>query len=224
MGRKLALIIVLVAVSLAALTTGYLMQKDEAQAKQAIDVFAQSSKSTSSDSDKIWLFNQAEADKWTKKADMPTARGGLSASEVNGKIYAIGGAAAGVSFSTVEEYNPVTDTWTKKSDMPTRRYALATAAVNGKIYAIGGVDERDVSMSIVEEYDPTTDKWTKRANIPTARSAPAASAVNGKIYVIGGKRPGEVLSTVEEYDPTTDKWTRKSDMPIARERDFPPAW
>ena len=32
-------------------------------------------------------------DSWTKKADMPTARMGLAAAVVGGKIYAIGGAA-----------------------------------------------------------------------------------------------------------------------------------
>ena len=56
----------------------------------------------------------ADADTWTKKADMPTARAGLSTSVVSGKIYAIGGEGG-----TVEEYNPVTDTWTKKTRMPT---------------------------------------------------------------------------------------------------------
>jgi N-acetylneuraminic acid mutarotase len=50
------------------------------------------------------------ADKWTGKADLPTARGGLSTSVANGKIYAIGGVvmvAAGLYsyLSAVEEYN-----------------------------------------------------------------------------------------------------------------------
>lgn len=38
---------------------------------------------------------------------MPTARSGLAASAVNGKIYAIGGwAGGGAAISTVEEYDP----------------------------------------------------------------------------------------------------------------------
>lgn len=45
-------------------------------------------------------------DTWTRKADMPTARGFLSASAVNGKIYAIGGwMLPNVYLSTVEEYD-----------------------------------------------------------------------------------------------------------------------
>jgi hypothetical protein len=45
---------------------------------------------------------------WTTKADMLTARWGLSASVVNGKIYAIGGSAVAFPWapvSTVEEYD-----------------------------------------------------------------------------------------------------------------------
>ena len=55
-------------------------------------------------------YNPA-TDTWTKKADMPTARGWLSTSAVNGKIYAIGGSLGGGRFiNIVEEYNPTTDT------------------------------------------------------------------------------------------------------------------
>ena len=46
---------------------------------------------------------------WTRKIDMPTARLGLSANTVNGKIYAIGGGynIEGPSLRTVEEYDPI---------------------------------------------------------------------------------------------------------------------
>ncbi|MEK7397060.1 MAG: sigma-70 family RNA polymerase sigma factor, partial [Candidatus Poribacteria bacterium] len=65
------------------------------------------------------LFMAPKAgDTWTKKADMPTARGRLSACSINGKIYAICGARVGGPLSTVEEYDPVTDKWTRKADKP----------------------------------------------------------------------------------------------------------
>lgn len=47
----------------------------------------------------------AEEGKWTKRADMPTARNWLSTSVVNGKIYAIGGRAGQTILSTVEVYD-----------------------------------------------------------------------------------------------------------------------
>ena len=146
-------------------------------------------------------------DTWTKKADMPSPRGGLSTSVVNGKIYAIGGLPswpAPLSLSIVEKYDPVTDTWTKKADMPSLRGGLSTSAVNGKIYAIGGTVDGSIGRSTVEEYDPTTDTWTKEADMPTPRYAHSTSAVNGKIYAIGGALfypPPASFSTVEEYTP-----------------------
>lgn len=51
------------------------------------------------------LAPAAQGDIWTKKADMPTARDGLSASAVSGRIYAIGGSSELGILSTVEEYD-----------------------------------------------------------------------------------------------------------------------
>jgi N-acetylneuraminic acid mutarotase len=161
-------------------------------------------------------------DKWTAKADMPTARSSLSTSVVNGKIYAIGGYSFGIRVSTVEEYDPVTDKWTKKANMPTARNFLSTSAVDGRIYAIGGESSGRKIHSAVEEYDPMTDKWTKKADMPTGRLSLSTSVVNGRIYAIGGSNQKHAnvdysgLSTVEEYDPVKDEWTKKADMPTAR--------
>jgi len=162
----------------------------------------------------LFMAPQGQGDIWTKKADMPTGRDGLSTCAVNGKIYAIGGYGQNV-LSTIEEYDPKTDTWTKKADMPTARYYFTACAVNGKIYAIGGTNAEDVmDFPAVEEYDPVSDKWTKKADMPTARHWLSTSSVNGKIYAIGGLIAGNGhLSTVEEYDPVKDEWTRKTNLP-----------
>jgi N-acetylneuraminic acid mutarotase len=117
---------------------------------------------------------------WTTKADMLTARWGLSASVVNGKIYAIGGVLVKPgqgAISTVEEYDPVTNTWTTKADMPTARWGLSTSVVNGKIYAIGGsaVAFPWAPVSTVEEYDT--------GFVPTIKSVDAT----GKFKTTWGK-------------------------------------
>ena len=163
-------------------------------------------------------MSHAQAGKWTKKADMPTARQSLSTSVVNGKIYAIGGWDGRVPFRTVEEYDPATDTWKKKKKMPTARQSLSTSVVNGKIYAIGGsgIGLQLVATAPVEEYDPALDIWTKKAKLPRPRTGLSASAVNGKIYAIGGVSAGGPVRTNEEYDPATNTWTRKRRMGTAR--------
>lgn len=167
----------------------------------------------------LFSISFAEEGKWTRKADMPTARWLFSASVVDGKIYVIGGASdfnANQTVQAVEEYDPVTDTWTRKADMPTPRTWLSTSAVNGKIYAIGG-RIADRALATVEEYDVVTDKWEKKKEMPTARWALSTAVVDGKIYAIGGWLgwPNKSFSTVEEYDPVRG-WTRKADMPTPR--------
>ncbi len=161
----------------------------------------------------------AQGDTWTRKQDMPTARGALSGSVVNGKIYAIGGSSTnmGQPLATVEEYDPNTDTWTTKSNKSRATFFHCAAAVNGKIYVIGG----DIGGTVIRKldvYDPTTDSWTTKADMPTARGAPSCAAVNGKIYVMGGSKPPNwaSLKTVEEYDPATDTWTTKASMHTGR--------
>ena len=156
---------------------------------------------------------------WTKKADMPTARGGLSTCVVDGKIYAIAGARDLhiASIPSVEQYDPATDTWTKKADMPDATYWAATSVVNDKIYVIGGATDPRTSVPTVQEYDPATDTWTRKADMPTKRYWLSTSVVNGKIYAIGGVDTQiSIVSTLEEYDPATDTWTKKADMPTTR--------
>jgi N-acetylneuraminic acid mutarotase len=160
---------------------------------------------------------------WTKIADMPTGRWELSTCVVDGKIYAIGGAAGSSSsyssletFSTVEEYDPMTDTWTSKSPMPKSRGFHSANVVDGKIYIIGGSHDSGPDRNhvrTVEEYDPATDTWTQMGDMPRGMGAGFSSVFDGKIYAFGGYGGAR---RVDEYDPATDTWTSKSDMPTGR--------
>jgi N-acetylneuraminic acid mutarotase len=152
-------------------------------------------------------------DKWTKKADMPTPRNGLSTSVVDGIIYAIGGWRAG-HVSAVEAYDPATDKWVKKTPIPTARHSC-TSVVDRKIYVIGG--HWQPVLGVVEEYDPVTDRWTRKADMPTPRLWLSSAAVNEKIYAMGGHDDaGNILRTVEGYDPAADKWRKEPDMLAGR--------
>jgi N-acetylneuraminic acid mutarotase len=158
-------------------------------------------------------------DTWTRKSDMPTARGYHSANVVDGRIYVFGGSQDSSPnarhVQTVEAYDPATDTWTQKGDMPRSIGAGFSSVVDGKIYVLGGYG----GARRVDEYDPSTDTWTTKSEMPTRRHALSTSALDGKIYVIGGYDPGrgyDGVSTVEVYDPATDTWTTAPDMPTRR--------
>jgi len=160
---------------------------------------------------------------WTPKTVMPTARMGLSTSVVNGKIYAIGGAASltGTYYPTVEEYDPMTDTWTRKANMPTARVGLAGAVVNDRVYVSGGGPRNETSLPTLEEYDPATDTWSPKSDMPTPRTFHSACAVDGKMYVLAGSNwvvPDAEwdVSALDVYDPATDTWATEGVIPTPR--------
>ncbi len=157
---------------------------------------------------------------WFSMAPMPTAREGLAAATVNGKIYAIGGqsgSGSGLFLNTVEVYDPSANTWSTAAPMPTARSGLAVAAVNGEIYAIGGSGFSGY-LNTVEVYDPSSNTWSTGAPMPTARYQLAAAAANGEIYAIGGSGSSAYFNTVEVYNPSSNTWSTAPPMPTARQQ------
>ncbi|MBT2287954.1 hypothetical protein J7E73_02175 [Paenibacillus albidus] len=65
-------------------------------------------------------------EKWVLKKEMPTKRWGLSVTNLNNELYAIGGFVGVASLSVestprTEKYNPITDTWLTVPSMNTSR-------------------------------------------------------------------------------------------------------
>ena len=103
------------------------------------------------------------ADTWITRAPMPTARSGLGAAVVDGKIHVLGGEGwiddFGGVFRAHEVYDPKTNTWAKVARMPTPRHGFATAVVGRKIYAVSGVNNAGGAgslsvMAVNEVYEP----------------------------------------------------------------------
>jgi hypothetical protein len=158
---------------------------------------------------------------WTRKANLPTARGFLppTASVVSGKIYVIGGTGTTNVFNTVEEYDPSANSWTTKASLLTQRWGHSSVVIGGKIYVMGGCSELagDATASI-EIYDPETNRWSYDGNMPAPKLGFASCVADGKIYTIGGrtKEPGGTfLASVEAYNPVTKTWQSRSPLPEA---------
>jgi N-acetylneuraminic acid mutarotase len=165
----------------------------------------------------VYAYDPA-MDSWIERASMPTARGALSVTEHDGKLYAIGGYDRKSNNAQVEVYDPVQNVWTTAAPLPTARDHLATATVAGKIYAIGGRVDGDYShnLAVTERYDPATDRWVRVADLPTARSGITAAVVEGSIYVMGGEGAAGTFNENEAYDPVSATWHRLVPMPTAR--------
>ncbi len=157
-------------------------------------------------------------DTWTRKADMPVARGYLDGSSlpvVDGKIYVMGG--GNPASARVDIYDPATDTWSRGADMPTPRLIFARVAFEGKIYTFGGLAglrNSDRGLKTTDVYDPKTDTWTESATMPHAVWGHSAEVVDGKIYVIGGSYGIDAMQIHQVYDPQTNTWTSATPMPI----------
>jgi hypothetical protein len=107
-------------------------------------------------------------DSWKTKAST-MQRWELGVTEVNGKVYAIGGMNRENCLNNNIEYDPTSDSWTSRASMPTARANVAVAAYQNKIYVIGGtigagamerygsgVDHLNVT-DVNEVYDTETD-------------------------------------------------------------------
>eukprot|EP01047_Picozoa_sp_COSAG01_P096268 COSAG01_NODE_26802_length_703_cov_0.554636_1_plen_223_part_00 len=120
---------------------------------------------------------------WTAIAPMRTARYGVAATTLNGRVYALGGSDTATDpynnptvsstvpskLRTVEAYDPSTNTWTSSAPMGIGRNGLAATTINGTMYELGGAlstwPARWGVVHSAEAYDPSTNTWTAIAPI-----------------------------------------------------------
>jgi N-acetylneuraminic acid mutarotase len=171
---------------------------------------------------------------WSQGASMPTPRGALAYTVLEGRIHTIGGTIAPPedleegeegyredrSVGVHEVYDPTTDSWEQRAPMPTPRNHHAAAATDGRIYVTAGRASTNFTMTQTEVYDPETDRWRGAAPLPTGRSGVAAVALDGWIYLFGGETfdPGDerTFDAAERYDPQDDRWEVLPPMPSTR--------
>ncbi|GHU37816.1 hypothetical protein FACS1894105_10610 [Clostridia bacterium] len=155
------------------------------------------------------------------KANLTTARHGLQAITLNGKIYAIGRqttATSGYS-NKVEVYDPATNTWATAANMNAVRSYFGAVVYSGKIYVFGGYNGSSY-LSSVESYNPSNNTWTTLSgSMPLALSYFSAvlNEATGKVYIIGGTN-ATICNTVYEYTIASNTWTTRASITTARKK------
>lgn len=168
-------------------------------------------------------ISQSNQSYWSIGKNMSTARNELTAVELNGKIYAIGGediAAGGGQKNTVEAYDIDKNNWIEGTvaPMPLPLDHTASAVYDGKIYVIGGFLKDKVPTNRMFVYDPSKNHWEEASPLPSPIGAALnAQFINGLLYVVGGLNASEApVNTNYAYDPRSNTWTTKAPMPTAR--------
>jgi|GEM_PF-2871453 len=137
---------------------------------------------------------------WNTTNVLPGARRYLTASVVNGYLYAIGGfdgttAQATVFYAKLNGDGTIGTWQTGAQPLPGARVGAAAVISNGFIYVLGGCSDNTATCGTPTNTvyyakafaDGATGAWTPNTNTLTlARGFGTASIANGYIYYIGG--------------------------------------
>jgi Kelch motif protein len=125
---------------------------------------------------------------WTQLRAMRHPRGALALVAAGGRLFALGGIAAGVEVAAVESYDPAADSWSDVTSLFLPRDHGAGFAVPGRVCLAGG---RSPNTARVDCYEPATAGWTALPDLSVPTSGAGAALVNGTIIVAGGEDAGE---------------------------------
>lgn len=156
---------------------------------------------------------------WLAVAPLGIDRVHLSAVNVSGAIWAIGGQQPRSSLDgsvVVERYDSAANTWAKAPDLPAATDHAAAAASDSQIFVFGGTFATPSSRAY--RFDVTKGSWTSITPLPEARAAGGAAFVAGYVYLVGGFGADlKELPAAYRYDPAIDRWERIPDIPTPRE-------
>lgn len=144
------------------------------------------------------------ADTWTLTADLITGRAMHTATLLeDGRVLVVGGmgqgSGQGVSLTSAEIYNPVTNEWsTAGNTQIARQDHVATLMKDGRVIVVGGVGGTLQS----EIYDPVDGTWLLGPMTVEGRYRFAGvTLADGSILIIAGQSTTKVLHTSEIYKP-----------------------
>eukprot|EP00795_Rhopilema_esculentum_P009185 gene9185-16859_t len=153
----------------------------------------------------------AKQNTWTSMKPLNIPRHQLGVTELNGKIFAVGGSDGMRRLNTVEYYTPKDDEWRYIRSLNTCRSGVGVCSHKGFIYGFGGYDGR-LCLNSVERYDPELDIWTSVVPMSVTRSFPGVAVLGGRMFVIGGNDGSSFLSSCEVFDPVSSKWSFAAPM------------
>ena len=189
----------------------------------------------------VSAYNMAfdpSTNRWAQRAPLPKAASHVGVTELDGKLYAIGGLSDNVHLGPHREafvYDPIKDDWAEIAPLPSARGSIAVAAVAGRVHALGGHDSSKVlemsppggpllrvgigTVKTHDVYDPARGEWSAGAPLPgPPRDHMGIAVLDGRIHVFGGRVNdySDMLDRHDVYDPTAQRWTVAAPLPRPR--------
>ena len=162
----------------------------------------------------VWSWSP-DGGVWQSEAAMPAARADFTLSEVDGKLYAIGGTRdEGEMFV----FDPEAREWdTVEIPEGVTRAASSAVVINGEILIVGGfANGAPVARSDV--FNPATGEWRSGPQLPSARGGMAIAFDGEQVHLFGG-RGGEGNTTLDDHltwTPGEAGWVEAEDLPSPR--------
>jgi DNA-binding CsgD family transcriptional regulator len=156
---------------------------------------------------------------WVPGIKLPSPRTGLALANVENRLYAIGGLAAGGALTETLLYDKDRLAWLARSPKPTAVGEVAAAVVQGRVVVPGGCGSDGRATAVVEVYDPAADRWSTTAPLPEPRCGYALAVVEGKVFLFGGRNgrdPVTASDAVWRFDLDDDSWASDERLPVAR--------
>lgn len=148
-------------------------------------------------------------DTWTRAADLPLARGHISASTLftmNNRIVIIGGSAndgaSGKALSDVTMFDPQTNLWLRLPPLPGGRKTPVAGVYGSQIIVATGGTGSPTATTWVGTFQST---WEKAPALPTALGEVAGGIIGNTLYVVG-----EGSSVTAGYNLSTGTWSSTS--------------
>lgn len=161
--------------------------------------------------DNVYRYDPV-ANSWEEVSPLPAPGVGEAVTDLEGRIYFVGGNDAVRGNARVYRYIPDSDTW---EIMPSlnegRDFHAALRAPDGRIYVLGGGSTSELAS--VERFDPLQPElgWSYVTSIEVARQTQGTVGQDGRFYLAGGWLPG-YTSMVEIYDPLSGEFSSYTSM------------
>ena len=140
---------------------------------------------------------------WESCPPLSTAREHLPLIAVEGRLYAVGGRAAGQDELRIgaiaEVWDRSADSWQRLPDLPTPRSGLAGCSVPGGLVVAGG--ERSTGIvAAVDYFDVARGQWSALPDLPHPVHGAGLCWVDGVLHILGGSTvAGQAVSSVEVW-------------------------